>query len=110
MSESSGKSAASVLPPAVGATSTQSSPDRTGSTAAACSGRRPRHMSELTMWYSVAESSPAVVLTGASREIELDVVDAGGAAPDVTQRRCRAPAHGQVRSTGLQVVSAARVD
>lgn len=44
------RSAASVLPPAVGASSSACRPARTGSTATSCSGRRRGQPSELTRW------------------------------------------------------------
>src|SRR5215218_453577 len=55
--------------------SMQSAPDRTGCMAAACSGRRSAHPSELTTWYSMASSRP--VPPDTSLEAEVDVVDRG---------------------------------
>ena len=74
--DSSGNIAASVLPPAVGASSRQSSPARTGSTAASCSGRRPGQPSVLTMWcWSTGWSrSNGASVTGS--DVQVDVVDA----------------------------------
>ncbi len=50
--------AASVLPPAVGASSTASSPSSSGSIASSCSGRRPGQPRVLTMWCSDAGVQP----------------------------------------------------
>src|ERR1039457_1515878 len=47
---SSGKIAASVLPPAVGASSKTSAPSSTGPAASSCSARSDRQPSVLTMW------------------------------------------------------------
>ena len=63
MRESSGKKAASVFPPAVGASTTQSSPSRMASIACSCTGRSDRHPSVLTIWYwsaplSFSKASP----------------------------------------------------
>src|SRR4051794_2710774 len=55
--------------------SMQSAPDRTGSTAAACSGGGSVQPSELTTWYSIASSRP--VPPGTSLEAKVDVIDRG---------------------------------
>src|ERR1039458_2685627 len=77
MAESKGNTAASVLPPAVGATIRQSAPERTGSTAASCSGLSRDQPRELTTWYSTAgfRPVPAPVVTS---QVQVDLVDGSG--------------------------------
>src|SRR4051794_30790146 len=71
MRDSSGRTAASVFPPAVGATSSAWLPASTGSIACSCNGRRDRQPSELTRWCATAgcsRSTPRLTL------VELHVV------------------------------------
>src|SRR5699024_5591936 len=75
-----GKVAASVFPPAVGASRIASSPATRGATDASCNGRSPGQPRVLTMWCcteGVSASSP--VSGSVIAEVEVDVVrvDAG---------------------------------
>src|ERR1022692_974304 len=67
---SSGKIAASVLPPAVGASSKTSAPSSTGPAASSCSARSDRQPSVLTMWCTTTGCSRLTMwctTTGCSR-------------------------------------------
>jgi hypothetical protein len=76
----SGSIAASVLPPAVAATSSASSPRNTGTIDAVCSGRSPGQPSELTTWCCTTGCSRSKDCASRSRsvivrQVEVDTVE-----------------------------------
>ncbi len=97
---SSGNMAASVLPPAVGASSSASPPPSRGRIAACCQARNPGHCSVLTMWCSTTgcSSSASGAFTARRRpadrrrpgallvvQVQGDVAGRGGVAFDVRE-------------------------
>lgn len=94
MRDSSGRIAASVLPPAVGANARTCSPARIGSIACSCRGRSEGHPSEFTTWCCNAgcrRSNPLTERNPSRVEIEIDIVGGetgGGIALDVGQLGC----------------------
>src|SRR4051812_14014290 len=75
-SEIKGKKAASVLPPAVGARTSRLAPSKAASMASSCTGRSERQPRALTTWCCRAGWSRS---KAAMSEVQLDVVDRGGA-------------------------------
>src|SRR4051812_18918026 len=75
-SEIKGKKAASVLPPAVGARTSKLAPSSAASMASSCTGRNERQPRALTTWCCKAGWSRS---KAAMSEVQLDVVDRGGA-------------------------------
>src|ERR1700677_1189250 len=116
---SSGKTAASVLPPAVGARSRASAPSSTGSAAWSCNARSERQPRVLTMWCTTTGCSrssaeltathrPSSSAARGSRQVEIDVVGAGSGRH--CQGGCVTLHLGQLSSGQGQRVMAARVE
>src|SRR5580704_5205553 len=108
---SSGKIAASVLPPAVGARSSASAPSSTGPTAWSCSARSDCQPKVLTMWCTTtgcSRSSAELMTTPGSWQVEVDVVGAGRGRH--RQGGCVAFHLGQLTRGQGQRVMAARVE